>query len=244
MSGRVLVLGATSGIGRALAAELAGRGHDVIVAGRRRDELARCAADLEIRAGVRAEQRVFDALDFASHRELVRSCAEGGLDGVALCHGVQFDQADAQRDASLARRMIEVNYASAVSLLEAAAGHFEARRAGWICALSSVAGDRARPSNYLYGSTKAALTAYLRGLQARLARSGVRVLIVKPGFVDTSLTYGLPGLFLVAPPDRVAADVVRAIERGRRVVYTPPFWAPIMAAIRLIPAPLFERLRL
>jgi decaprenylphospho-beta-D-erythro-pentofuranosid-2-ulose 2-reductase len=244
VSGRALVLGATSGIGRALAAALAARGHDLVLAGRRRDELARCAADLEIRTGVRAECRVFDALDFASHAELLRSCAEGGLQGVALCHGAQFEQEEAQRDFSLARRMIDVNYSSAVSLLEPAAAHLEAQRAGWICALSSVAGDRGRPSNYLYGSTKAALSAYLQGLQARLARSGVRVLIVKPGFVDTRLTYGRSGLFLVAPPERVAADVVRGLERGRRVVYSPRFWAPIMTAIRLLPTPLFERLRM
>ncbi|MFP8872964.1 MAG: SDR family NAD(P)-dependent oxidoreductase, partial [Myxococcota bacterium] len=150
----------------------------------------------------------------------------------------------AKTDALAARRMIETNYLASVSVLEACAAEFESRGRGWICAVSSVAGDRGRPSNYLYGSSKAGLSAYLQGLRARLARANVGVLDVKPGFVDTSLTWGRAGLFLVASPDRVARDAWRGIRRNRAVVYTPWFWRPIMMVIRAIPDAVFKRMRL
>src|SRR5262245_32495555 len=153
-------------------------------------------------------------------------------------------QGEAQTSFELARRMIDVNYTSAVSLLNLAADYFEARKAGFICAISSVAGDRGRQSNYLYGSTKAALNTYLEGLRVRLAKVGVPVTTVKPGFVDTKMTRGMKGMFLVASPARVARDICRAIRRGRAVVYTPWFWWGIMTIIRSIPDFLFRRMKI
>lgn len=242
MSGRALIVGASTGIGRALARALARGGYDLVLAARSAEELERLARDLETRFGARAECRPFDARDLDAHEAFVGEIVAGGLEGVALCHGDQSEQAEAERDFAKALRMIEVNYVSAVSLLERLAPHFEERRGGWIVALSSVAGDRGRRSNYLYGSTKAALSAYLEGLEARLAPAGVAVVTVKPGFVDTALTWGrVP---FAASPDRVAADVVRAIERRRSVVYTPRFWAVVMMLLRAIPRPLFRRLPL
>jgi len=129
-------------------------------------------------------------------------------------------------------------------VLDPIADHLARVGRGFICAVSSVAGDRGRQSNYLYGSTKAALSTYLQGLRNRLARSGVRVVTVKPGFVDTAMTFGRPGMFLVASPQRVGRDVFRAVRRGRCEVYTPWFWRGIMAAIKAIPEPVFKRMKL
>jgi short-subunit dehydrogenase len=166
------------------------------------------------------------------------------LHGVILCHGYLANQAKAQQDFDEARRMIDVNYTSAVSILNVAASYFEARQAGFVCALSSVAGDCGRQSNHIYGSTKAALNTYLEGLRVRLAKAGVPVTTVKPSFVDTRMTRGQPGMFLVAKPERVARDICRAIRRRRGVVYTPWFWWGIMAIVCAIPTFLFNRLKL
>ena len=137
-----------------------------------------------------------------------------------------------------------MNYASVVSLFERLAPGFEARGTGFLCAVSSVAGDRGRQSNYLYGSTKAALTTFMDGLRVRLSKSGVCVTTVKPGFVDTPLTFGRPGIFLPGSPEGVARDIVRGIRRNRRTVYTPKMWALILFVIRNLPDFLFRRLSL
>lgn len=243
-----LIVGATSGIGRALAHQLAREGLDLVLAGRDTFELERQAADLALRHGVRAHSETFEARAFDCHPGFVTRCldhAGGSLAGVALCQG-SMPTANPMPDAGFepARQVIEVNYASVVSLLERLVPSFEAQGHGWICAITSVAGDRGRPSNYLYGSTKAAVSTYLAGLRARLARRGVHVLDVRPGFIDTGLTWGLPRLFLVASPERVARDIRRGIRRKRAVVYTPGFWRWIMRAIRSIPNQIFSRLEL
>jgi short-subunit dehydrogenase len=249
MSAGALILGASSGIGKAVARRLAIRGTPLILAGRDAEDLERTAADLRVRYGVEAQPLPFDATDYDGHPAFFESCLsrlDGSLAGVVLCHGDMADQAEAQRDFALARRMIDVNFTSAVSVLERAAEYLQRRGGGYICGVSSVAGDRGRQSNYLYGSTKAALSAYLQGLRNRLARSGVAVVIVKPGFVDTAMTWGLlkPGSPLVADPDRVAADICRAIDRRRDQIYTPWFWRWIMLIIRGIPEPIFKRMKL
>src|SRR5262249_2993359 len=151
---------------------------------------------------------------------------------------------DAQSDPGLARSIIDINYTSAAILLNLAAEHFEPRGRGFICGVSSVAGDRGRQSNYVYGSAQAALTTLLGGVRDRLARARVPVIPVKPGFVDTAMTWGLPGLFLVASPQKVAADICRAIDRGKATVYTPWFWWGIMTIIKNIPEPIFRRMKL
>lgn len=247
MSETVVVLGAGSGIGRALLRELARDGTRLVVAGRREEEMARLAADCRVRFGAEAVPERFDALDFDDHPAFVERCDArfaGGVDGWVLCHGEMPDDEEARRDAAVARHMIDVNYTSAVSLLERAGARLAERGAGWICALGSVAGDRGRPGNYVYGSTKAALAVYLSGLRARLSRSGVSVVTVKPGVVDTGMTWGLPDLPLAAAPERVARDAIRAVRRDRAVVYSPWFWAIIMAVIRALPDRIFKRMSL
>jgi decaprenylphospho-beta-D-erythro-pentofuranosid-2-ulose 2-reductase len=249
MSDNILILGATSGIAKALARRLASRGCHLLLAGRNGDELGRLAADCHTRFGVTVHIEVFDALAFDEHPAFIDRCFErfdGELHGVILCHGYMTEQEQCQSEFAEARRTIDINFTSAVSLLEQIAGRYERTGSGYIAAISSVAGDRGRQSNYVYGSSKAALSAYLQGLRHRLYRSKVPVLTIKPGFVDTPMTFGKlkPNSPLVASPERVAADIDRAIRRRRNVLYTPWFWRPIMWIIRCLPEPLFKRTRL
>ena len=164
--------------------------------------------------------------------------------GVVLCHGLLPEQSEAQTKWEVARRTIDVNFTSAVSVLNGAAEYLEPRGKGFLCVLSSVAGDRGRQSNYLYGSAKGALSIYLQGLRQRLSKRGIVVTTVKPGFTDTAMTWGLPGLFLVATPQKVAEDIYRAVCKRRGTVYTPWFWRIIMAIIKSVPEPIFNRIKL
>ncbi|MFL5383122.1 MAG: SDR family oxidoreductase [Longimicrobiaceae bacterium] len=245
--GTVLVAGATSAIARAVAAELARRGHALVLAARDLPEAEALAADLRLRHGVPARALRFDALDFASHAALAAelAAAEGeALEGVVVAFGWMGDAERARHEPEEARRTLDVNLTAVVSLLTPLADHLERRGAGFVCVVSSVAGDRGRQSNYVYGAAKGGLTVYLQGLRNRLFPAGVRVVTVKPGFVDTRMTFGLPGTFLVAPPERVAAGIVRAIARGADEVYLPGFWRPVMMAIRAVPERIFKRMKL
>jgi len=220
-----------------------------LLAGRDGDELEKTAADLRLRHNVEVAIETFEALDFDSHPALIARCftqCGGRLDGVIVCYGYLPSQQWAEQDFAEARRTVDVNFTSVVSLLNCAANALEQQGSGFIAAISSVAGDRGRQSNYIYGAAKAGLSVYLQGLRNRLARRGVHVLTIKPGFVDTPMTQGLisPQSPLLAKPDRVARDIDRALRRGRNTLYTPWFWRPIMTVIALIPEPLFKRLRL
>ncbi len=243
----VLILGATSGIASALAKEFAAHKYDLVLGGRDRDELSALASDLSLRNSVRASVLAFDALDTQTHAASLQSfLAESGnaLAGAVVCIGYLGDQAKAQVDWDEARLILETNFTGCVSALNILANHFELRRTGFICAISSVAGDRGRQSNYLYGAAKAGLSVYLQGLRNRLFPAGVKVITVKPGFVDTRMTYGRPGLFLLASPESVAQGIFRAIAKGKSVVYLPWFWRPIMLIVRSIPEAIFKRLRM
>ena len=240
-----LVLGASSAIARAFARVAASEGADVILAGRDRDDLDKTAADAALRSGKRATVLDFDALDYAGHAGLMqraRDAAGAGTLNIFLAFGTMPSQAEIDQDFKLAARTIESNYLGAVSVLQAAAPVLEAQKRGAVVALSSVAGDRGRIKNYVYGSAKAGLSAYLQGLRARLFRSGVTVTTVKPGFVDTAMTFGLPGMFLVASPDAVARACLAAARKGREELYVPFFWWGIMTIIRNIPERIFKRL--
>ena len=248
MSRKVLILGATSAIAQALCGNLARRGYSLILTGRNAGELELIANDLRIRLQGESVVEPFDALDFAHHPAFIDRCiehADGDLAGAILCYGYLTEQAGTESDFEQARRTIDVNFTSAVSVLNLLASYFETRNRGFIAAISSVAGDRGRASNYTYGAAKAGLSAYLQGLRGRLQKAGVRVLTIKPGFVDTPMTKGLldPNSLLVASPDRVARDIDRAIHRGKDVLYTPWFWRGVMFVLRGMPEWLFKRLR-
>jgi len=242
----VLILGATSAIASALAREFAAHKFDLVLAGRDREELGALASDLSLRYGVQAGVLSFDALDTQTHASILPSFlskAGNALEGVVVCMGYLGDQAKGQCDWEEARRILETNFTGCVSALDILANHFELRRKGFICAISSVAGDRGRQSNYLYGAAKAGLSTFLQGLRNRLFHANVKVITVKPGFVDTHMTYGRPGLFLVASPESVAKGVFRAIVKGKDVVYLPWFWRIIMLIVQSVPEVIFKRLR-
>ena len=243
----VLILGAASAIARAVAGEFGRRGYDLVLAGRDVEELDRLAADLRLRFGVKTQSRAFDALALDTHGAFVEACREASEDslaGAVLCFGYLGDQSVAQKDPTEARRILDTNLGGAVSILSLLANHFEEKRGGFVCALSSVAGDRGRQSNYFYGAAKAGLTVFLQGLRNRLFRSGVSVITIKPGFVDTQMTYGKPGLFLVASPQAVARLIVEAALKGKDQAYVPRFWRPVMLLLRLIPERIFKRMKL
>ena len=244
MSGsRWLVLGASSAVARAFARLVAAHGDDVILAGRDREDMERTACDLRLRGASRVEVRSFDALDQASHDAFVASLPEGALD-VFVGFGLLHPQDRLEREPALAQEVIAVNYLGVVSLLSRLVPRLAAAGRGRIVVLSSVAGDRGRLSNYVYGSSKAGLNAYLQGLRARLAASGVSVTTIKPGFLDTAMTFGLPGMFLVASPEACARACLRHAAKGREVAYFPAFWWLIMAIVKAIPERIFKRLRL
>ena len=239
---RVLILGATSGIAKELAREFARHGFELVLAGRDTDEMEIIAADARVRYNTKSEIIKFDATDFDSHLPFWKNC--GDLDGVVCCFGVMHAQNEAAKEWKLAREMIEVNYSASVSILNIAANDFEARGRGFIAVLSSVAGDRGRGSNYIYGSSKAAVSTYAEGLRARLFASGVSVTTIKPGPVDTAMSFGLDKLPLLASPEKVASDIYRGVRRKADVVYTPAPWRFIMAIICAVPSFLWKRAKL
>jgi len=245
MSHSVLILGATSAIASATAAAFAARGDALFLASRDEDDLRRIAADLRLRYGVEVHQGLFDAEATDSHETFFNSviAAFPNLSGVVLAFGYLGDQ-QASRDFKVGAKVIATNFTGAASMLSHCANYFETLQRGFIIGISSVAGDRGRQSNYVYGAAKGALSLYLQGLRNRLQASGVRVITIKPGFVDTAMTYGMPGLFLVASPQSIGVRIVAALDKSADVVYLPWFWRYIMLIIKLIPEPIFKRMKL
>lgn len=244
---KVLIVGATSAIAQATARLFAARGDHLFLAGRAADRLDMVRQDLKVRGAGSVEVVALDANERARHEALLEAAerAMGGLDTVLIAHGVLSDQKACEASVERMLADIETNALGVIALLTLIANRFEARRAGTIAVISSVAGDRGRKSNYVYGSAKGMVTLFLQGLRNRLAGAGVQVLTIKPGFVDTPMTAGIAkGGPLWATPDTIAAGIVAAIEKGRDVVYLPWFWRPIMLIIRLIPERVFKRLSL
>jgi decaprenylphospho-beta-D-erythro-pentofuranosid-2-ulose 2-reductase len=240
----VLILGAHSDIARAIARTYAGAGRPLILAARNCGRLEPDAADLRLRFGVPVRLVEFDVIACDRHARFLDDLGE--LPPTVICVvGLLGNQVTAQRAFSEAELVIRTNYLGPASVLGEVANRMEALCEGCIIGISSVAGDRGRASNYVYGSAKAGLTAFLSGLRNRLATAKVRVITVKPGFVDTSMTAGmtLPKA-LTAQPEEVARRVFRAEQMGSDVVYVRPVWRLIMLCIRLTPERLFKRLRL
>ena len=242
---KVAFVGATRGMGRALARALAERGDALFLLGRDAVEMARSARDLEAR-GPRAPvghapldlgrpAGFAEALDAADR-------ALGGLDALVVTGGAFGRQEELAGDPARLAALLEVNFTGTALLCQQAATRLAARGGGLVCAFSSVAGDRAR-RNYLYGASKAGLSAFLDGLDLVYRERGVRVLCVKPGFVRTAMTAGLPVPPFAGEPEAVAAAVVRAIDRGRHQVYAPGIWRWIMLVIRALPRAVLRRVQ-
>ncbi len=244
----VVIIGATSTVAQYIARECARDGYDLVLAAIEQDELEEIATDIRARSEVRCVDLPFDACALETHEQFVQDCQDaiGGLPtGVILCFGYMSDQAKSQDSYEETRRTIDINFTGAASVLNVFANRFEARKSGFIAALSSCAGDRGRESNYTYGAAKAGLTAYLSGLRNRLYHSGIQVTTVKPGFMDTKMTYGmdLPKP-LVASPEDAAIAIWDAVKRQKDEVYVLWFWRYIMLIIRHIPEFVFKRLHM
>jgi short-subunit dehydrogenase len=242
----VLVLGATSGIAKASAQAFAKRGYPIFLAGRDVEELERIKEDTALRFNVPVATGVFDVCAFDNHEDFIQTVVKqlNGLDGVVLAVGNMGSPEKLPKDPGEVRRVVDANFTGACSVLTYCANYLERQESGFIVGISSVAGDRGRQSNYVYGSAKSGLTAFLQGLRNRLYPSGVHVMTVKPGFVDTAMTFGLPGLFLVANPQDVGEKLAASAEKGKDEVYIPGFWRYIMAIIKSIPERLFKTLKL
>jgi short-subunit dehydrogenase len=252
---RILVLGATSGIAEACCRLWAERGDSLFLIARNSDRLNVVAADMRTRGASYVGAALADLEDTAAHPELLAHAINslGGLDIALFAHGVLGDQAEAERSFAAAGAILHNNLYSTVSLLTWLANYCAQRHAGTLAVLSSVAGERGRKSNYVYGASKAGLTAFTDGLRNRLDREGVRVMTIKPGPVKTAMTQNMKGSAKFADVDAVAATMVKAIDgkttkdgktTGPDVLYVPAIWRPIMVVIRLIPEPIFKKLNL
>jgi short-subunit dehydrogenase len=243
---KVLILGANSAIAQHVARQLAAKGASLFLVGRNATQLEAVRQDVAARGAAKVESLALDLNDFTQHEALVDKAyaALGGLDGAVVAHGILGDQSECQKSFASAEKVITTNFTSAASLLTVLANRFEAQKSGTLVAISSVAGDRGRQSNYVYGASKAALNAFMQGLRNRLFRSGVKVVTVKPGFVDTPMTAHLKKTPMFAKPEDVARGILRAAQRGKGEVYLPARWGLIMLIIKSIPETVFKRLKL
>ena len=242
----VLIVGATSAIAEAVAQRYAMQGDRLFLLARNTERLGTLVSDLQVRGASFVQGAAFDAGDLSEQPRLLSAAMDalGGLDVVLIAHGTLSDQKACEASSELTVRELETNALSVISLLTHLANHFEAQRHGCLAVIASVAGDRGRQSNYVYGTAKGALSIFLQGLRNRLYKSGVQVLTIKPGFVDTPMTAAFAKGALWATPDTVADDIFRAVGSRRDVLYTPGFWRLIMFIIRNVPEAIFKRLSL
>ncbi len=241
----VAFLGATKGMGRALARLLAERGDRLFLLGREPSDLERSARDLEIHGAPATVGTAACDLEKPEGFATALAAAEvalGRLDAVIVTAGLFGTQEALEADPELARRLLTVDFANTVAFCEEARKRLLARGGGTLCVFGSVAGERGRKPVVLYGAAKAGLAHYLEGLDHKFRSQGLRVVTVKPGFVRTSMTEGLKAPPFAGDPAAVARVVLRAIDRGQPVVYAPPIWGLIMAVIRLLPRFVMRRL--
>jgi short-subunit dehydrogenase len=240
----VLIIGAKSDIAMATARVYAAHGYNLYLAGREINVLKKAADDIMIRNSVKVELKTFDMTDFTSH-EAFYTLLDPKPVGVIMVAGYMAEQSLCETNLEATLNTIHVNYTGGVSILNVIANDMEKREEGFIVGVSSVAGDRGRKTNYIYGSAKAGFSAYLSGLRNRLYSFNVTVLTVKPGFVYTKMTehLALP-VKLTAEPEEVAHDIYNAQQKGKNVLYTKSIWWVIMLVIKHIPEVIFKRMSL
>ena len=242
----VLIIGATSAIAEATARRYAARGARLFLVARDATRLADIATDLHVRGAVDVGHTTLDVNRLDAHASVLDQAWTKleCVDVVLIAHGTLPDQGACEGSVETALAEFSTNGTATIALMTAIAPRLEAQRRGMLAVISSVAGDRGRQSNYLYGAAKAAVSTFASGLRQRLTKVGVNVLTIKPGFVDTPMTRNFRKGVLWAKPDGVARGIVRAADRGRSVVYLPGFWLPIMLIIRHIPEFIFKRIKL
>jgi short-subunit dehydrogenase len=243
---RILVLGATSGIAEATCRIWAAEGARFFLVARNADKLSAVAGNLKALGATFVDTAMVDLNETAHHTALLDHAVKtlGGLDIAYLTFGVLGDQAAAEEQFVVAEEILQSNFVAPVSLLTLLANYCVQAHAGSLVVLSSVAGDRGRKSNYVYGSSKAGLTAFLAGLRNRVDREGVHVLTIKPGPTYTPMTEGMKGSESFAKPEKVAKAIVQAVEQRKDTLYVPLKWLPIMTVIRHIPESIFKKLNL
>lgn len=244
MSKNVLILGATSDMALAVARKFGTQGYSLTLAARNLEKLKIMKADVQIRQRVPVEIVTFDALELDSHASFYHQL-QVKPDVVICVFGLLGDQSAAQQNWEECQKILFSNYIGAVSILNIVANDMEQRRDGVIVGISSVAGERGRQSNYLYGSAKAGFTAYLSGLRNRLCKSNVHVVTVKPGFVKTRMLENMQTPKpLTSMPAQVADDIYNAVTKRKDTIYTSSIWRPIMYVIKSIPEGVFKKLKL
>lgn len=240
---RILIIGATSAIAEHCARIWAANGDAMHLVARNEQHVQTIAADLKVRGASAVTTDFTDLNETVKHEQLldVAYDALGGVDIVLIAHGTLSNQKSCELSVHETLSEIQTNALSTISLLTLIANQFEAKQSGTICVISSVAGDRGRASNYVYGSAKAMLTTFTSGLRQRLYKSNVSVVTIKPGFVDTPMTSDLKKGVLWVKPSDIAARIVDAIEKKNTEIYMPSFWWLIMFIIKLMPEKLFRR---
>ena len=242
---KIVVLGATSGIALEVQRLLARQGCDLLLVARSPQRLTELQADLAVRGAPQVLTYPADLASIQQHAAIFEFARHNfsDFDTVLLSYGCMHNQKDCETSVNVLLGELRVNFVSATAILTLFAADLERRRTGCVAAITSVAGDRGRRSNYVYGSAKGALSLFLQGLRSRLHPAGVRVITIKPGPVQTPMTDHLPNSARFAEPEKVARDIVRALERrSPDVVYTPRIWRYIMTAVEHIPEAVFKRL--
>ncbi|MFB9068180.1 SDR family oxidoreductase [Pseudofulvimonas gallinarii] len=242
---KILVIGATSAIAESCARLWAQRGDALYLLGRDKARLRAIADDLRARGAAEVAMATLDVRDRPSHVSAIEQArtAMAGVDIALLAHGTLPDPGECDRDLATAMDAFDTNGTGTIALMHRLAALLELQGSGHLAVIGSVAGDRGRASNAIYGAAKAAVETYASALRQRLGRRGIQVLTIKPGFVDTPMTARFRKSALWASPSRVAASIVRAIDRDRAVIYVPWFWRPVMAIIRALPEFVFRRMK-
>lgn len=243
---KILIIGATSAIAQETAKLFAKSHHALFLVGRDAEKLKIIAEDLKVRGAAQVDYFSTDINQFDQHQILVEQAYTRlvGLDTILIAHGTLDDQKECEKDYAKTEQCLQTNFLSVVSLLTLLANRLERQGYGCIAVISSVAGDRGRQSNYVYGTAKGAVSLFLQGLRNRLHRAHVNVLTIKPGFVETPMTAHFKKGALWAKPETVAQGIYWAIEKRKHEVYLPWFWWWIMTIIKHLPEPLFKRMRL
>jgi short-subunit dehydrogenase len=242
---KIVILGATSGIALEVQRQLAHRACEMLLVARSPERLGQVQSDLQTRGAARVLLYAADLADISGHADLLAFASSSlpDFDTVLLAYGSMREQALASTSVEALTEELQVDFVSAAAILTVFAADLERRRSGCLAAITSVAGDRGRSSNYVYGSAKGGLALFLQGLRARLYPAGVRVITIKPGPVRTPMTDPLPNRTRFADPRRVARDIVRALAgRSPDILYTPAIWRYVMLLVRLIPESIFKRL--
>jgi decaprenylphospho-beta-D-erythro-pentofuranosid-2-ulose 2-reductase len=243
---KILIIGATSAIAEACARIWAKNGDELFLVARNQERLDVVSKDLKVRGSHQVQGYYMDANEFDLHEPMLDKAFEAlrTIDVVLIAHGTLSNQKECEQSVDLTMQEIQTNALSVIALLTNLANRFDAQKSGTIAVISSVAGDRGRQSNYIYGSAKAMVTTFASGLRQRLYKSGVSVVTIKPGFVDTPMTAEFKKGLLWTSPEKVANLIVKACDKKNAEVYVPGFWLVVMLTIKAIPQIFFKNLKL